>query len=246
MNDEELRRASDALAPDLVPPPLDAPDVCPMCRSWRPNGVDLCDNCQQTFEEVSRPCPRVLPICLYAKPSAMRDRLTYYKDGTPEQKRRYAPEIAIIVARWFAEHEGALRTLTGGWDFVTVVPSATREPPQPLASALLALESPHAPALTDLLVRHLGEIGHRKLSDEGFRPSSSIDGSRVLLLDDVYTTGGTAQSAASALQFADADVVALIPIARRINPDYRADVRALWERQSALSYRFTDAQWWEL
>jgi hypothetical protein len=172
-------------------------------------------------------------------------RLTYYKDGTREQATQYAPELAVIVARWFAEHGDALRSLTGGWDLATVVPSANREPPQPLTLALAKLKSPHIPNLTNLLVRHKGDVGHRKLSDEGFRATSSIDASRVLLLDDVYTTGGTAQSAASALQMAGADVVALIPIARRLNPDYTPGVRALWNRQVSIPYKFTDSQWWE-
>jgi len=245
LNDEELRQRSDALASDLVPPPFDAPDVCPMCRSWRPEGTPYCDNCLQTIEDVSRPCPRVLPMCLYAKPSTMRDRLTYYKDGTPEQRRRYASEIGIIVARWFAEHEAALRSLTGGWDVVAVVPSAKRGLPQPLESAMQDLDSPHIPDLSQPLARHVGDIGHRKLSDEGFRPTQSVDSLRVLLLDDVFTTGSTAQSAASTLQIAGANVVALVPIARRLNPEYTAGVRALWDRQASIPYRFADSLWWE-
>jgi predicted amidophosphoribosyltransferase len=244
LTDEELRRITDGIAPELVPPPNDGPDVCPMCRSWRPEVDLLCWNCTRVHELLSRPCTTVIPISLYCKPSPMRDRLTLYKDDDEHHRQIYAPLIAAIVERFFHEHGDALTEVIGGWDVITVVPSADREPPHPLGAALEALPTRHLRPASMLLTRGPGEVDHNKMSDDAFLATEDTRGSRVLVLDDVYTTGATAQSAASALQLAGAAVCAVVVVARRVNPDYRPEVRALWERQTALPFRFADSPWW--
>jgi hypoxanthine phosphoribosyltransferase len=55
-----------------------------------------------------------------------------------------------------------------------------------------------------------------------------MDGDRVLLVDDTWTTGSHLQSAASALSLADADVVAAVVVGRVI--------RTAWS--------FTGDDWW--
>jgi predicted amidophosphoribosyltransferase len=244
LTDEELRRITDEIAPELIPPPTDAPDVCPMCRSWRAEVDPLCWNCTRVHELLSRPCATVIPISLYCKPSPMRDRLTLYKDGDDRERAAYAPLIAAIVERFFIEHGNALIEAIGGWDVVTVVPSADRQPPHPLGVALEALPTRHLHPASMLLARGPGDVDHNKMSDDAFLSTEGVNGVRVLVLDDVYTTGATAQSAASALQLAGAAVGAVVVVARRINPDYKPEVRALWERQTALRFRFAESPWW--
>jgi predicted amidophosphoribosyltransferase len=244
LTDEELRRITDGIAPELVPPPNDGRDVCPMCRSWRPEVDSLCWNCTRVHELLSRPCTTVIPISLYCKPSPMRDRLTLYKDGDEHHRQVYAPLIAAIVERFFHEHGDALTEVIGGWDVITVVPSADREPPHPLGAALEALPTRHLHPASMLLTRGPGEVDHNKMSDDAFLATEDTRGSRVLVLDDVYTTGATAQSAASALQLAGMAVCAVVVVARRVNPEYKPEVRALWERQTALPFRFADSPWW--
>jgi orotate phosphoribosyltransferase len=82
------------------------------------------------------------------------------------------------------------------------------------------------------------------LSDIAFRPVVDVTGWGVLLLDDVYTTGARSQSAASALTLAGALVVAIVVIARRVNPAYKPGVQALWDRQRAIPFSFTALPWW--
>ena len=71
----ELIALSDALASELVPMPADAPDVCPMCRSGRTSPNGLCNSCSGTSCQVAYPCPMVIPISFYTKPSRLRDRM---------------------------------------------------------------------------------------------------------------------------------------------------------------------------
>jgi len=228
----------------MIAVPADGPDVCPMCRSWRAESFDLCNNCAQAIDDLSAPCQFVIPISLYAKPSPMRDRLTFYKDPVEADHARFPDEVAAILDRFFFEHGDRLRVRTGGWDRTCVVPSASRLPPHPLETALAAFRASFVQVPDVLLTRHVGEVGHRKLSDDAFRPTSDIRGSRLLILDDVYTTGARCQSAASALTLAGAEVVGIVVVARRVNRDWTEGVQALWDRQAGAAYDFGQPPWW--
>jgi orotate phosphoribosyltransferase len=60
----------------------------------------------------------------------------------------------------------------------------------------------------------------RRFDAGRYRAPQRIDGSAVLLVDDTWTTGSSAQSAAAALREAGAEAVALVVIGRYINLDY--------------------------
>jgi orotate phosphoribosyltransferase len=78
------------------------------------------------------------------------------------------------------------------------------------------------------------------MSDSGFDVAENVTGKKLLLLDDVYTTGSRSQSAASALTAAGANIVGIMVIGRRVNPDYSEDAMRVWARQSAVPFRFQD------
>lgn len=244
MKPADLRRSTDALASELVVVPADATDVCPMCRSWRERTYELCNNCEQAFNDLSAPCRLVVPISLYAKPSPLRDRLTYYKDPEEPAHARYPSEVAAIVERFFYEHGERLRKRTGGWDGICIVPSESRRPPHPLGEALHGISARYVEVPKVLLIRGPGLLGHRVLSDDAFLPAEDVRDRRLLVLDDVYTTGARAQGAASALALAGAEVVAVVVVGRRVNPSWRPGVQALWDRQAALNYDFKALPWW--
>jgi orotate phosphoribosyltransferase len=65
-----------------------------------------------------------------------------------------------------------------------------------------------------------------------------VRGSRVLLLDDTYTSGAAVQSAASALQMAGAHVVAAVVVGRYVKPDFSDDTRALWDEVMSTAFTF--------
>jgi len=236
---------SDKLAAKLVPPPPDASDVCPICRSWRPLGDDLCGNCHQNEDLLGRACTLVVPISLYCKPSTLRDWLTFYKPGDEEYHPDFADLLGVLLARFMGEHGDALDRFLGGYDSACVVPSSERAPPHPLVEILDAHVIRLATRLEQLLARGPGELGHRRPNVDAFEPTKDVTGRRVLLVDDVYTTGARAQSAACALERAGARVPAVLVIARRINPEWRPEVSALWERQRASPFKFTAAPFWD-
>ena len=59
-----------------------------------------------------------------------------------------------------------------------------------------------------------------------------------------FTRPARAPSAASALSRAGATVAAIVVVARRVNPDYKPGVQAMWNRQAPIPFSFKAAPWW--
>lgn len=70
------------------------------------------------------------------------------------------------------------------------------------------------------------QIGHNSAHDQGFTVSRSVEGSKVLLIDDTFASGARVQSAASALSLAGASVVSVLVVARVIKPSFNESVWA--------------------
>jgi hypothetical protein len=101
---------------------------------------------------------------------------------------------------------------------VAVVPSARgRTGPHPLR----ALISPHLSCRwTDLVA--IPDYHHVRELDPDRFVAAPVPGGRILLLDDTWTTGASAQSAAMALRRAGARSVATVVLGRHINPEFES------------------------
>ena len=87
-------------------------------------------------------------------------------------------------------------------------------------------------------MRGTGTMAHNHASDTGFVVLPDVRGARVLVVDDTFTTGARAQSAASALQLAGARVIAVVPIGRVIDPRHGEEVSAYWTSRSRERFDF--------
>lgn len=249
---QQDRVASDRLQRILVPPPPSAaPDVCPGCSSWRQPEHSWCHNCFQARNELKSVCQAVIPISLYARPSAFRDIISRYKDRQgsvdeeidilpPDTSREYcARQIQLILDRFLLEIIPLLEAQERRWDYITVVPSGWRTGDHPLIGILRAIDSG---AVRKPLIRVPDEpLSHNHPNERGFEVVEPVEGRSILLIDDVYTTGASIHSAASALSTAGASVIAGIVIARRIQPQFNEYSSALWERQSSQEFRWSIA-----
>jgi hypothetical protein len=188
---------------------------------------------------VSRPCELVVPVSLYEIPSQLHRELRGYKSGgRPRLADHFALRVAGLLSHFLGRHGGCIEMRFGEpWDVLTNVPSTTgRVGEHPLVSALRRV--PHEfETYEPLLGPGSVSVGHNSASDEGFRPVRRLGGERVLLVDDTFTSGGRAQSAASALNVGGAEVVAVVPAGRVIDPS-REHVAGWWEGQKRRPFSF--------
>lgn len=226
----------DKLTENLVPVPWEGQDICPMCHSWKFTSELICGNCLQVTTELTFPCPKIMPISLYRKPSLLRDWLKFYKPGAEGFEQSYCSAIAAIFYFALVRQSRRLVQEVGGWDYLVVVPSTQPSESHPLEQQLKMV------GLEEQLMRPLTRtevpLGHRLMSDNGYAVADEVEGRRFLLVDDVYTTGARSQSAASALQLAGGVVVAIVVIGRRINVEYNKITEEVWHRQQRKEFSF--------
>jgi predicted amidophosphoribosyltransferase len=240
---ETARAVSDSAIFDLTPIPFDADDVCPTCRSWRHARFDLCSNCLQVRAELSHPCATVIPITLYSRPSKLRNVLKYYKTDGADFLPDYPVYIGALIDRFLYENMATTEQAFGQHDAVCVVPSSQSREIHPLHKIIESCDHLPAPAM-HLLKRGPGTVGRRVMADDAYVSCGDVSGMRVILFDDVFTTGSHCQSAASALHLAGAFVSAIVVVARRIDAEFNLTSEALWSRQKALPYSYSGSMDW--
>jgi hypothetical protein len=180
---------------------------------------------------------------LYRKPSELRDWLTRYK-GRDDEGDPFDPDCLVkvraILGRMLIEHGDHLEESTGALDGIVVVPSTSRPAPHPLAQLISTLDLDAE--LLPLLKRGHGQLDFRKPSPAGYQAVDHAP-ARVLLIDDVYTTGARLNSAAFALARAGHEVAGALVVARRVNPDYAAAGQELWDRATAQAFAWDSSPW---
>ena len=221
----------------VVPPA--ASGLCEWCHRPSGEGWARCYSCNQVARQLSAPSELVVPISLTELQGQLHYQLREYKSGNPEMQRDFMPRTAAILGYFLHQHSDCIAEAAGGgWDLVTSVPSSTDRPgDHPLVRTikmLTTLRDEYEP----LLRRGEQPTGHNLASDEGFVPTRELDGERVLLIDDTFTSGARAQSAASALNIAGASVAAIVPIGRVISPEFNEETAEYWKRQTALEFDF--------
>jgi hypothetical protein len=220
-------------------PPV-GPGVCDVCHSAPGTGYTTCYSCTASIWQVSRPVRLVVPISLYRIPGQLHHVLRNYKDGRDAHTRDdFQLQIAALLTRFLSDHDSCIRAEAGvAWDVITTIPSSGgRAGPHPLELAIG--KSPYLASQFDsLLAPGSVRTDHNRASDRGYIVTQPVRDRSVLLVDDTFTSGARAQSAASALQLSGARVVAMVPVGRVITPDFSPETEALWERVTRKPFDF--------
>ncbi len=202
-------------------PPAHAEYVCKRCLG-PVSGFPQCYSCYVVFgwapDELEQ---RVVPMTSVLSPSAWYTWLLTYKQGHPE----YGGALAALAYVYLDKNAEPLAALLGGPPSVfSIVPS--KKPgvtfaQQPFRQAL-ALAPPLAGQLKQTLTHIAGQtIGRREYKPAAFAPGPvSVQGKRVVLLDDTWVTGATAVSAAGALLREGAASVVILPLARMVDSEF--------------------------
>lgn len=216
---EALRAQVRLQAAGLTSPQPPGHGQCATCRGPAGGGFARCFQCALHAESAPGALADVVvPIAFAAKGSPFAQALWQYKsDRAGEQAVRAARQALRALLLVFLHDHGRCVWRSAAMPVpthVSVVPSSRGRPgAHPLRRlALPCLSRPEA-----RLIAAGPEIpGCRDLDPGRFRSAGPLPGAAVLLLDDTWTSGASAQSAAAALRAAGAWHVAVVVLGRHL------------------------------
>jgi predicted amidophosphoribosyltransferase len=197
-----------------------------VARRLRVSTAPRLPGCDAPIAPIRR--PPVVPITLFRPGSPIHRALVGYKSGHEAAERAaLARDVVDLIGLFLARHSRCIANVAGGgWDRIEIVPSTRRlGVPHPLARALGC--SPLL-ARREARVLRLGKTPLDHLAPAATAFTADGGPGRVLLLDDVFTTGAHAFSAARALQLSGIEVVAIVPVGRVVHTDDERS-RCWWE-----------------
>lgn len=205
--------------------PQAGPDVCGTCFNFT-NGYARCYACAKNEPQLAV----VAPISYSVAHEQLHHALAQYKRSSAAA-RRLTVELAAVLWRHLSQHERCIARAAGvaRFELVTTVPSGDRQRDEhhPLRQIVGELVGPTRDRYKRLLVRTGLETAARCFEPEKFSAVTPLDGQAVLLVDDTWTTGASAQSAAAALKLAGAGTVAAVVIGRHLNREWHENDRRL-------------------
>lgn len=206
--------------------PRHGPDVCSVCFNLT-DGYGRCYACVHG----GRWLDAVAPISYSVAGEQLHHALASYKRLPDPDARRFAFGLAAVLWRHLAAHERCLARAAGvdSFTLVTTVPSSQRErgAAHPLHRLVSELVRPARDRYERLLQRSDAYAVPHRFSAGRYEPRRELPGCSVLLIDDTWTTGANAQSAAAALKTAGAGPVAVVVIGRHVNRGWHHNDRHL-------------------
>jgi hypothetical protein len=202
--------------------------TCRTCRGPTAVGLARCYQCDLARRQAGELlADAVAPIGYAVRGGPLAVDLWRYKsDGTgaAESGRRLREMLAVYLR----DHGESLWTAAGmaaGPRAAAIVPSGRGRPGgHPLAGLVRScIDVP----LAGLAVAPAGAAHVRGVDPGWLRVEGPVAGVDVLVVDDTWVSGGSAQSAAVALKLAGARRVAIIVIGRHVNPDDPQSARFL-------------------
>lgn len=224
---QRLSDEARALASLLRAPARGAAGLCAIChgpagRSPRCYSCDLHSQCAPGL------CAdAVIPIAFAVKGGPHARDLWQYKSlrHSPDVAGRAARRLRALLLVFLHDHGRCVWRAAGmpGPTHLAVVPTCRGRPG---AHPLRGLIAPLVRGPWAELVPRPGRQPVRDLDPARFA-AAPVPGARVLLLDDTWTTGCTAQSAAIALRMAGARSVAIVVLGRHVDAGAVIDLPAM-------------------
>ena len=206
--------------------PRPGADVCPRCFDLL-SGAEGCYGCARYGGWVDAASPISYSIAHGPLHRALRS----YKRLSGPPARAFAMGLAALLWRHLELHEHCLANAAGvdRFELVTIVPSSDRSrgDSHPLHELVGELVGPVRPRYERLLRRTGAEVAPHHFNIHKYEAMRRLSGGAVLLVDDTWTTGANAQSAAAALKRAGALKVAAVVVGRHVNPGYGRNDRRL-------------------
>jgi hypothetical protein len=215
-----------ALYENVLLGPRRGPDACGTCFNFTA-GYVRCYACAHGEPKLDA----VVPISYSVAREQLHHALASYKRLDGDVARRLGAILAAILWRFLADHEPCVARAahTHGFDIVTTVPSGNRDRDErhPLRWIVGELVGPTQERHQRLLRRSPTDVPPRTFDQQKFEAIAALTGQSVLLIDDTWTTGSSAQSAAAALKAAGAGPIAALVIGRHLNREWHENDRRI-------------------
>lgn len=217
--------------------PQPGPGVCAVCFNLT-DGFDRCWACTHGGDGLDA----VAPISYSVSGGPLSEMLAAYKRDGGARARLFEIGLAAVLWRYLEHHERCVghAAAVPHFDIVTTVPSSDRERDEahPLRRMVTERVKPARERYRRVLRRSRTASDARRFDPGRYEAVEPISGDAVLLLDDTWTTGANAHSAAAALKRAGAGPVAAVVIGRHLNREWRSNEERLaamprgfdWER----------------
>jgi predicted amidophosphoribosyltransferase len=215
-----------ALYENVMLGPRRGPDVCGTCFNFTAGYARCyaCDHGRSTLDAMA-------PISYSVAREQLHHALASYKRLNGDVARRLGAILAAVLWRFLAEHERCLAKAAGveRFDLIATVPSGdrARDEQHPLRRIVAELVGPTRGRHERLLRRSEANVAPRTFSELKFEATRHLGGRAVLLIDDTWTTGASAQSAGGALKAAGAGPTAALVIGRHLNREWHENDRRL-------------------
>jgi hypothetical protein len=223
----------------LYSPVREAGVTCGTCTTPVYAGETRCHQCRDhrlAFPDGVADLVVPLTYASETETPQIRRWLRLYKDGYTEDDRAVArAPLTFLVAQFAYRHGGCLAKVAGGTDAYVTVPSGTpggRGGSHPVGELAKYIRLP------ELHLDRTQAANPRYLSPGSLelRAGESVEGLGVVVVDDTWTSGASAQSAAIALKQAGARWVGTVTLGRWTNTEwtptgnfYRARPRKTWD-----------------
>jgi predicted amidophosphoribosyltransferase len=205
--------------------PRRGPGVCEVCFDLT-GGPPRCHHCARPDRAIAT----VTPISYSVAHEQLHHALAGYKRPPADVAQRFQLELAAVLWRHLERHEACLARAAGvaRFPFVTTVPSshAERDRTHPLRRIAGELCGATRDRHRRLLSRTDAPATPRAVRADKFA-AQPLGGEPILLIDDTWTTGANARSAAAALTAAGAGAIAVLVIGRHLHRDYGDNRRRL-------------------
>lgn len=204
-------------------------DVCSRCTTFT-DGYPTCYPCGFSPDWADA----IVPISYSIHYGQLHNSLAQYKRSTSRPAQRNKLELAAVLWRFLGQHERCVATAAGteAFDLTTTVPSgsAERDEAHPLRSIVGNLINLTSSRYERLLTPGPAQIPKRTVDPDKYVATMTLTGESVLLIDDTWTTGASAESAAASLKHAGAGAVGVVVIGRHIHEDFKNNASRLASR----------------
>ncbi len=196
------------------------PGVCTTCHTFVDLPWSQCYACGHSWASADV----VVPITYSEHLGQIHTVLRKYKDGSPAGQVHLMNRLAAVLWLFLHGHGrcvGRAGGAAGDFDVVTVVPSGqfARDAARGNLRTVVG-KACVATAPFEILLKPTGQVQGRLVSPDRYTATRRLSGLDVLLVDDTWTTGASAQSAAWSLKQAGASTVSVVIIGRHLNPDW--------------------------